>query len=104
MAVDIDTGRVDWQAPLGGYPGHPDANVGAENAGGLAFVGATPDSRFRAFDARTGTLLWEAELDAPGYATPVTYSIDGRQYVVIAAGGGLLGPPSGATYAAFRLP
>lgn len=73
-------------------------------ASGLVFIGATPDSMFRAYGAADGTLLWEAELDAPGYATPVTYSTGGRQYVVIAAGGGLLGPPSGSSYAAFRLP
>ena len=110
LALDLDTGEIDWQAPLGGYPGHPERDFGAENAGGplltasgLLFVGATPDSRFRAYDAADGTLLWEADLDAPGYATPVTYSTGGRQYVVIAAGGGLLGPPSGSTYAAFRL-
>ena len=111
IALDLDTGEVDWQAPLGGYPGHPEPGLGAENAGGplltasgLVFVAATPDGRFGAYDAADGTLLWEAELDAPGYATPVTYSVGGRQYVVIAAGGGLLGPPSGSTYAAFRLP
>ena len=111
VALDLDTGQVDWQVPLGAYPGLPEAELGAENAGGplltasgLVFVGATPDGNFRAFDAADGTLLWETALDAPGYATPVTYSAGGRQYVVIAAGGGLLGPPSGSTYAAFRLP
>ena len=111
LALDLDTGHVGWRVPLGGYPGHPEPEVGAENAGGplltasgLVFIGATPDSRFRAYDAADGTLLWEAELDAAGYATPVTYAVGGRQYVVIAAGGGLLGPPSGSTYAAFRLP
>ena len=111
VALDLDTGEVDWKVALGGYPGRPQHGLGAENAGGplltaagLVFVGATPDGQFRAFDARTGTLLWEAALDAPGYATPVTYRAGGRQYVVIAAGGGLLGPPSGATYAAFSLP
>ena len=110
VALDLDTGAIDWQVPLGGYPGHPERGSGAENAGGplltasgLLFVGATPDSRFRAYDAANGTLLWEADLDAPGYATPVTYSTGGRQYVVTAAGGGVLGPPSGSTYAAFRL-
>lgn len=110
-ALDLDTGEIDWHVPLGGYPGHPERGLGAENAGGplltasgLLFVGATPDSRFRAYDAADGTLLWEADLDAPGYATPVTYSTGGRQYIVIAAGGGVLGPPSGSTYAAFRLP
>lgn len=111
IALDLDTGGIDWRAPLGAYPGNPERGFGAENAGGplltasgLVFVGATPDSGFRAYDAADGSLLWEADLDAPGYATPVTYSTGGRQYVAIAAGGGLLGPPSGSTYAAFRLP
>ena len=111
VALDLDTGSLDWQAPLGSYPGHPGLGFGAENAGGplltasgLVFVGATPDASLRAYDAADGTLLWQARLDAAGHATPVTYSTAGRQYIVIAAGGGLLGPPSGSTYAAFSLP
>ncbi len=111
VALDLDTGSLDWQAPLGSYPGHPAPGFGAENAGGplltasgLVFVGATPDASLSAYDAGDGTLLWQARLDAAGHATPVTYSTAGRQYIVIAAGGGLLGPPSGSTYAAFSLP
>ena len=111
VAVDLDTGSLDWQAPLGAYPGHPGLGFGAENAGGplvtasgLLFVGATPDASLSAYDAADGTLLWQARLDAAGHATPVTYSTGGRQYIVIAAGGGILGPPSGSTYAAFSLP
>ena len=80
--------------------GTPSWGFGAENAGGplltasgLLFVAATPDGKFSACDAADGTLLWQADLDAAGYATPITYSTGGRQYVVIAAGGGLLGPP-----------
>jgi quinoprotein glucose dehydrogenase len=71
---------------------------------GLLFIGATPDMKLSAYDVADGTLLWQADLDAAGYATPITYRVDGKQYVVIAAGGGLLGPPSGSTYAAFSLP
>ena len=67
-------------------------------------MAATPDGKLRAFDAADGTLLWQGDLDAAGHATPITYSTGGRQYVVVSAGGGLLGPPSGATYTAFRLP
>ena len=111
VAIDLDTGDIDWRVPLGNYPGHPERGFGAENDGGplltasgLLFVGATPDSRFSAFDALDGALLWQADLDAAGYATPITYSAGGKQYVAIAAGGGLLGPPSGSTYAAFSLP
>jgi len=60
----------------------------AVTKGGLIFIAATEDSRFRAFDKTNGELLWEFEMDAPGFATPSVYEIDGRQYVVIVAGGG----------------
>ncbi len=74
-------------------------------AGGLLFIGATNyDKKFRAFDKSTGKLLWETVLPAAGNATPATYEIGGRQYVVIAAGGGKRGAPSGGTYVAFALP
>ena len=68
------------------------------------FIAATRDEKIRAFHARTGEQLWEAELPAAGYATPATYGVDGRQYLVIAAGGGKLGTPSGDQYVAFGLP
>jgi quinoprotein glucose dehydrogenase len=73
-------------------------------AGGLVFVAATKDERFRAFDKRTGRALWETSLPAGGYATPSTYEAGGRQYVVIAAGGGKMGTRSGDAYVAFALP
>ena len=73
-------------------------------ASGIVFIAATQDENFRAFDARSGALLWEATLPAAGYATPSTYMIGGRQYVVIAAGGGKLGTKSGDSYVAFALP
>lgn len=111
VAVDLDTGHLDWRTPLGDYLAHLGLGKGAENAGGplvtsagLVFIAATPDMKVRAFDETDGSELWQADLDAGGYATPVTYSVDGRQFVVVAAGGGLLGPPSGSTYAAFALP
>ena len=73
-------------------------------AGGLVFIAATKDQKFRAFDAASGRVLWEAALPAGGYATPATYEIDGRQFVVIAAGGGgKLGTMSGDYYVAFAL-
>ena len=111
IAIDLDTGAVDWQVPLGNYPSHPQLRFGAENAGGplltasgLIFIAATPDMKISAYDALDGTLLWQSDLDAAGYSTPVTFSTRGKQYVVVAAGGGLLGPPSGSQYIAFALP
>ena len=73
-------------------------------AGGILFIAATRDAKFRAFNKRTGKLLWETELPAPGFATPSVYSVNGRQYVVIACGGGKLGTKSGDSYVAFALP
>ncbi|MGA9270078.1 MAG: PQQ-binding-like beta-propeller repeat protein, partial [Lutimonas sp.] len=72
--------------------------------GGLVFIAATKDSRIRAFDKDTGEVLWEAELPAPGYATPAVYETNGRQFLVIACGGGKLGSISGDQYVAFALP
>jgi quinoprotein glucose dehydrogenase len=113
-AIDLQTGDLRWQVPLGDYPkvlASGDSGLGAENyggpvatAGGLLFLAATPDSRFRAFDQRTGEVLWQADLPAPGFATPATYEVGGRQFVVIAAGGGKLEQPSGSSYVAFALP
>ncbi|RMF80751.1 MAG: pyrroloquinoline quinone-dependent dehydrogenase, partial [Planctomycetota bacterium] len=88
-------------------------DTGSENYGGpvvtasgLLFIAATNfDRKFRAFDKRTGELLWETTLpDASGNATPAVYEADGRQFVVIAAGGGKSGAPSGSKYVAFALP
>ena len=113
-AIDLNQGTIVWQVPLGefeeltkrGIPQTGTENYGGPivTAGGLLFIGATKDKKFRAFDQDTGMVLWEAELPAGGYATPATYSADGRQYVVIAAGGGKMGTPSGDSYVAFSLP
>ena len=110
-AIDLATGAVDWQKPFGEYLSHPGLGLGAENLGGpvvtasgLVFIAATPDMKMRAFDARNGSGLWDADLWASGYSTPVVYRAAGRQFVVIAAGGGRLGPPSGSEYVAFALP
>jgi quinoprotein glucose dehydrogenase len=113
-AIDLDDGGRVWQIPLGEYPGAPAAlqptgtpNFGGAivTGGGLVFVGATMDEKFRAIDKYTGRVLWEHKLPAGGYATPATYSYGGKQYVVIAAGGGgKPGTPSGDTYVAFSLP
>ncbi len=115
-AINLNTGDYAWKIPLGQYPelaaqGIPD--TGTENyggpivtAGGVLFIGATNfDRKFRAFDKTTGKLLWETTLLYPGNATPATYEINGRQYVVIAAGGGkLVNKASGGIYIAFALP
>lgn len=97
-AVNADTGEVVWQRPLGSYDeleaqgvkntGAPNMGGSIVTAGGLVFVAATTDSKFRAFDSRTGAELWTARLDASGTAVPMTYlGRDGTQYVVIASGG-----------------
>tara|TARA_B100001250_G_scaffold414421_1_gene452695 strand:+ start:2215 stop:4248 length:2034 start_codon:yes stop_codon:yes gene_type:complete len=110
-SIDLSTGNIDWQINFGNYPSHPNLNFGAESYGGpvvtasgIIFIGATPDRKFRAYDIRDGSVLWETELPAAGFATPSVYSVDGKQFVVIAAGGGRMGPPSGSTYFAFSLP
>jgi quinoprotein glucose dehydrogenase len=72
-------------------------------AGGLIFIGASKDGYFRAFDQNTGDELWKNKLPAGGYATPSSYEIDGKQYIVIACGGGKMGTHSGDSYLAFTL-
>jgi quinoprotein glucose dehydrogenase len=76
----------------------------AVTAGGLIFIAASRDEHLRAFDRNTGKELWKTKLPAAGYATPATYSVNGRQYVVIACGGGKIGTKSGDAYVAFALP
>jgi len=116
-AINLNTGHYAWTIPFGEYPelaakGMKD--TGTENyggpavtAGGLVFIGATNDKRFRAFDAKTGKELWVVELPASGHSTPVTYmGKDGKQYVVIAASGGTSvgsGRPISDALVAFRL-
>jgi len=115
-AIDLNTGQYLWKIPLGNYPelaatGIPD--TGTENyggpvvtAGGLVFIGATNfDHKLRAFDSRTGALLWIADLPYSGNATPATYMIDGKQYIVIATSNARNPKgPQGAAYVAFALP
>ena len=110
-SIDLATGDIAWTIPFGNYPSHPDLGFGAVNYGGpvvtasgLIFIAATPDKMLRAYDTRDGEILWEAELPAAGFSTPAVYSVDGKQFVVIAAGGGRTGPPSAAEYVAFSLP
>jgi quinoprotein glucose dehydrogenase len=113
-AIDLNTGVYRWRIPLGQHPaltGKADQPSGTEQyggpivtAGGVVFIAATMDAKFRAFDRSTGQLLWETRLPAAGYATPSTFAVGGKQYVVIAAGGGKLGTKSGDAYLAFALP
>src|SRR5688572_13813042 len=114
-ALDLSTGQYAWQIPLGEYPelaakGMKD--TGTENygdpivtAGGVVFIGATNfDRKFRAFDKDTGRLLWESTLPFAANTTPLTYEVEGRQYVVVPAGGGKSNEPSGGVFIAFALP
>jgi quinoprotein glucose dehydrogenase len=113
-AIDLARGETVWRVPLGEYPELTRRGIpptGTENyggpivtAGGLVFIAASRDEMFHAFDKRTGRLLWQARLPAGGYATPSTYEVGGRQYVVVAAGGGKMGTRSGDAYVAFALP
>jgi quinoprotein glucose dehydrogenase len=115
-AINLNTGEYVWKINLGEYPelaAKGLKNTGTENyggpvvtAGGLVFIGASDfDKKFRAFDKATGELLWETTLPFGGNATPATYVVNGRQFVVIAAGGGKdLKSPSGGVYVAFSLP
>ena len=114
-AINLNTGAYVWKIPFGEYPdlaAKGTKDTGTENyggpivtAGGLLFIGATDyDKKFRAFDKTTGELLWEMTLPFSGNATPITYEVNGRQYVAIAAGGGKdLKSKSGGVYVAFAL-
>ncbi len=109
-AVDLYSGKKVWDVPLGSYL--PGMNTGTINlggpvatAGGLVFTGAAADGYLRAFDSDSGKELWKYQLPAGGQATPMTYTLSGKQYVVIAAGGhGKLGTKQGDYLVAFSLP
>lgn len=115
-AIDLNTGQYLWKVPLGNYPelaakGLPD--TGTENYGGpvvtagdIVFIGATNfDHTLRAFDSSTGTLLWRGDLPYAGNATPATYMVDGKQFIVIATSNARNAKAKqGAAYVAFALP
>lgn len=111
-AIDLNTGEYLWRVPLGEYPELTKKGIpitGTESyggpvvtAGGLVFIAGTKDERIRAFDKKTGKTLWEYQLPAGGFATPITYEMGGKQYIVIAAGGAR-GQKPGGNYIAFTL-
>ncbi len=114
-AIDLNTGEYAWRIPFGEFPelaARGMKNTGSENyggpivtAGGLVFIGATNhDRKFRAYDKRNGELLWEAVLPFSANATPATYEIRGKQYVVVLASGGKSRDGQGGVYVAFALP
>jgi quinoprotein glucose dehydrogenase len=110
----LNSGEYLWRVPLGEFPELTAKGVpvtGTENYGGplvtasgLIFIGASKDECFRAFDRKTGKEIWKTKLPAGGYASPATYEVDGRQYVIIACGGGKMGTKSADAYVAFALP
>jgi quinoprotein glucose dehydrogenase len=116
VAIDVNKGSIAWRVPLGvfddlksrgfGSTGTPNIGGSIATASGLVFVGATIDKRFRAFDAATGSLLWETTMEASAHATPMTFlGRNGHQYVVVAAGGnGILNSAPGSKIVAFALP
>jgi quinoprotein glucose dehydrogenase len=117
VAVDLAKGTIRWQVPLGSLQNFggahgviPDGSISLggpiATASGLVFVAGTTDPHIRAFDIETGKELWKAELPASGNATPMTYEIHGKQYLVIAAGGSKAIPeePQGDAIVAFALP
>jgi quinoprotein glucose dehydrogenase len=118
VAVDLNTGNVLWDRPLGNLKGKAPLGLGRffewgtpnlggslQTAGGLAFIGATMDKEFRAFDTATGEELWQFDLPNVANATPMTYSVNGKQYVVVAAGGHkAMGNEAGDSLIAFALP
>lgn len=112
-AIDLNSGKQLWRIPLGNEPLLQKEGItgtGTENYGGpiitksgLLFIAATKDAVMRAFEAKTGKLVWEHALPAAAFATPATYSKNGKQYIVVACGGTKLGTPKGNKYVAFAL-
>jgi quinoprotein glucose dehydrogenase len=113
-AIDLNTGEYRWKKVYGNSPALEAKGIpqtGSESYGGpvvtasgLLFIAGTKDGKFRAYNKTTGDLVWETKLPAAAFATPATYRVNGKQYVVIACGGTKLGAPKGESYVAFALP
>jgi len=112
-AIDLNTGQLTWRKTLGDYPEFKARGIhtGTENyggtvvtAGGLVFIAATSDAKFRAYNKIDGRLIWETDLPAAGFATPAVYAIDGQQYIAIACGGGKLKKRTGDSYRIYTVP
>ena len=113
-AIDLNTGDYVWRIPFGEYPelvAKGIDNTGAESYGGpvvtasgLLFIAGTKDKKFRVYDKNSGKLLWQTILPAASFATPATYQVNGKQYIVLACGGSKLGAAPGDSYVAFALP
>jgi len=113
-AINLNEGKIEWQVVLGeheelsrkGIPQTGTLNYGGPvvTASGIVFIAATMDSKIRAFELATGKELWQADLPAPAFSTPAIYEANGRQYIVVACGGGKLGTEPGDAYVTFRLP
>jgi len=112
-AIDLETGDFKWRVVNGEFPeltaqGIPKTGTLSHGGslatkGGLVFIGATFDRKFRAFDSDSGEVLWEQQLEAGVFASPCTYEVNGKQYVVVAAGGGKGDSPAGDEYVCFAL-
>ncbi len=112
-AIDVNTGEYVWKKPLGNDTSFHNSKIstGTENyggsvitAGGILFIAAAKDGKLRAFRKSNGDLLWEVKLPAAAFATPSIYQLNGKEYVVIACGGGKLKTTSGDSYVAYALP
>lgn len=112
-ALNLNTGEIAWRIPFGEISEFKAKGIetGSENYGGpavtasgLLFIAATPDGKFRAYNKTNGKLLFETDLPVPAFATPAVYEVGGREFVVVACGGGKLGTKSAASYVAFALP
>jgi quinoprotein glucose dehydrogenase len=114
-AIDLNTGEYLWTVPYGEYPELQAAKnipqTGSESYGGpvitasgLLLISGTKDQFFRAYDKTNGKLIWKTKLPAANFATPSTYEVNGKQYVVLACGGTKLGAKGGDSYVAYALP
>jgi quinoprotein glucose dehydrogenase len=110
-AINLNTGQYLWKVPFGTEPSLADKTTGSENYGGpivtasgLLIIAGTKDEMLRVFDKKNGELLWQTKLPFASFATPTTYAIDGKQYILLACGGTKLGAPKGNLYVAYSLP